>query len=487
MSEMIMMNDYQTHALLTSNKIKLEPPSETDIVQSSTREVIHEDPVFDKMNLPASPSVKIECEQPEPEVYIDNPDNDDMKIIQPCSQDCPSLQEQSQMEKKMMFGKIDWKLVKQEKQNVLCEDTSHGYNYNNKLEVMTTCNNIQQMTELKTESRMHENRTALVHHQEVSLMGTENGYTASQHHEESSHMSESMSSMAELKSKLSLTNDNCQLRYEDIPVKHTHISGTSFGYTVNNTICKPQKIQSGNTPHMPDVCDVIINAKTVSFLHRHKIDIQENPYKCDICIKYFNNVNMLKCHMRTHTGEKSYSFDICGASFSCNGGMKRHMKLPTEEKRHKCEVCGASFSHKGDLKCHMRTHTGEKPYTCDICAASFSRNGHLKRHMRIHIGEKPYKCDTCDASFTKAAHLKCHIRAHTGEKPYKCDVCGASFTKSSGLKYHMRTHTEVKPYMCDNCGASFTQSGSPKYHMRSHTGERPYKCDICGESFTLVI
>ncbi|BFZ26007.1 hypothetical protein BsWGS_29046 [Bradybaena similaris] len=156
---------------------------------------------FDKMDSKIPASVKIE----HPEVYVNYPTED--IEIQPCSLSCPSLQEESQIEKKAMFGNMDWKLEKQEQ--------SHKFS-----KVVGIRCSIQEMAgHSNTETRMPEVTTALAHNQQVSFVVAENGYTASQHPQHCSHMSESVPSMIEINTKLLLPNENCQLDHAEIPVK----------------------------------------------------------------------------------------------------------------------------------------------------------------------------------------------------------------------------------------------------------------------------
>ena len=52
-----------------------------------------------------------------------------------------------------------------------------------------------------------------------------------------------------------------------------------------------------------------------------------------------------------------------------------------------------ALSHDDILKWHMKTHTGEKPYQCKHCDIGFSQNSNLKTHMRSHTGDIQYQCN----------------------------------------------------------------------------------------------
>ncbi|BFZ25888.1 hypothetical protein BsWGS_28927 [Bradybaena similaris] len=478
-------------------EIKQEADFETDFLHNSAKEIVSEDQVCDKMDTKMPESAKLE----QPEENVNYPE------LHPCSQSSQSLDEQPEIEN-IVFSNKDWTFVKEESSGILCQDTNNRFS--KIVGVASSCNIQETAGPNNTEYRMPEDTTPITH-REVSLNGTENGYTASQAHASFPDMLKRRSSNIESNTKQSLTNENCQLLNVEMPAKYTQVSERSPDHAVGYPSCSSERTQAVDTSNLSDVCGVTTSVNT--FLHKQKTtDTGEKPYKCDVCEASFTRTDRLKRHMRTHTGEKPYKCDVCDTSFSEADSLKSHMRTHTGEKPYKCVICSVSFNQAGTLKCHMRTHTGEKPYKCDTCVASFTHSGNLKAHMRTHTGEKPYKCDICDASFAKASSLNVHVSTHTGFRPYKCDICDASFTRTDSLKCHIRTHTGEKPYNCKICGAAFTLAGdltrhmrthtrekhykcticaatflrndTLKYHIRTHTGEKPYKCDVCYSSFT---
>ncbi|XP_061475907.1 zinc finger protein with KRAB and SCAN domains 7-like isoform X2 [Rhineura floridana] len=210
-------------------------------------------------------------------------------------------------------------------------------------------------------------------------------------------------------------------------------------------------------------------------------------YECPECGKNLTSQQILKVHLRTHTGERPYKCSHCGKLFTRKMHLQRHQKVHAEESPCECPECGKTFSRRDTLIEHQRVHSGDMPYECPECGKTFCRRNKLTEHQRVHTGERPYECSHCGKFFTQKMHLKRHQRLHTGENPYECSECGKTFSRRDTLLEHQRVHTGERPYACPLCGKYFTKSISLKRHQMIHTGERPYECSHCGKLFTQSI
>nr|CDS27867.1 zinc finger protein [Hymenolepis microstoma] len=109
------------------------------------------------------------------------------------------------------------------------------------------------------------------------------------------------------------------------------------------------------------------------------------------------------CNLENEDGIGDYSF----------ASSKVHSKSCSEpKKKFYCTYCKKSFNLLNILKVHVRIHTGEKPYVCTICQKRFNQSGSLNRHIQTHSrranANSNYPCRYCNLVFIHSSQLQEH-------------------------------------------------------------------------------
>lgn len=112
-------------------------------------------------------------------------------------------------------------------------------------------------------------------------------------------------------------------------------------------------------------------------------------------------------------------------------------------KENRCPMCAQRFTQLNSLKRHIRSHTGERPFPCGYCEKRFVDRERLKVHVRIHTGEKPFSCNLCSRRFSQKSTVKRHMSVHTGLKPFQCSSCSKRFGTRDNLRVHEKSHFQV--------------------------------------------
>lgn len=81
-----------------------------------------------------------------------------------------------------------------------------------------------------------------------------------------------------------------------------------------------------------------------------------------------------------------------------------------DTSKHCCNICKKSFKTQNILRQHMRIHTGDKPFVCEICNKAFSQMASLKYHLATHSDDRPFKCEDCSKTFKLKPPFKKHIK-----------------------------------------------------------------------------
>ncbi|XP_063370290.1 zinc finger protein 250-like [Cydia amplana] len=93
--------------------------------------------------------------------------------------------------------------------------------------------------------------------------------------------------------------------------------------------------------------------------HINRVHLNIKPFRCDRCEKAYVNVWSLNEHRRL-----------------VHEGFKRPLKYP-------CAMCDKVFDSNQILKDHIRTHTGERPFQCSRCPAQFRQASTLGTHVKL--------------------------------------------------------------------------------------------------------
>ncbi|XP_053617512.1 zinc finger protein 26-like [Plodia interpunctella] len=196
---------------------------------------------------------------------------------------------------------------------------------------------------------------------------------------------------------------------------------------------------------------------------------------CPKCGKKFHLSSGLKRHLISHQDVAPFKCGFCNKTYRSRQYLKEHFRLAhsSNSKLFVCVTCGKRFTAKSTLKCHMRSHTGEKKYSCPHCPKAYTRAAYLKIHILTHSGQerpKPFLCDRdgCERRFSTKHSLLVHLaHTHSSERPFKCEACNKGFPTAHGLKVHKETHNS-KELCCSICEKKFTNRRVMQKHMKLH-------------------
>ncbi|XP_063543021.1 zinc finger protein 91-like isoform X1 [Cydia strobilella] len=121
------------------------------------------------------------------------------------------------------------------------------------------------------------------------------------------------------------------------------------------------------------------------------VSYTELPLACEHCDKRFAIRRDLERHTnRVHLNIKPFQCDRCEKAYVNAWSLNEHRRLVHEgfkrPLKYPCPMCDKVFDRNQILKGHIRTHTGERPYQCSRCPAQFTQASILGTHVKlIHL------------------------------------------------------------------------------------------------------
>ncbi|VVD00311.1 unnamed protein product [Leptidea sinapis] len=116
-------------------------------------------------------------------------------------------------------------------------------------------------------------------------------------------------------------------------------------------------IKSHTTRFQCSECPERFLSKTTLSTHQVSAHDKPRPAQCGLCSRAYSSTEALRLHTR-----------------------RSHRPVPREPRPSlPCPVCDKAFTRKNVLKIHMRVHTGERPYVCQ-CGAAFTQLASLRAH-----------------------------------------------------------------------------------------------------------
>uniref|UniRef100_A0A5K4F1H3 C2H2-type domain-containing protein n=1 Tax=Schistosoma mansoni TaxID=6183 RepID=A0A5K4F1H3_SCHMA len=226
-------------------------------------------------------------------------------------------------------------------------------------------------------------------------------------------------------------------------------------------------------------------------LKRHKLSqhssVDKDPrrrHTCTFpgCSRSYSELNKLKEHLRTHTGERPYVCRKpgCGATFARLSGVKSHeithvyvRKRSKRLAQYPISMIGNIFGTSLDnsqLRLNNQSNSEITTISPDMLlksTESMELTSEISIASNIHENYTlPLIAPKSNVTLPKPSILMASW--DSGMKlPYVCPFkeCGKAFLKRNKFRDHIYRHTGVRPFVCDQCKASFVQ----KYELRCHT------------------
>ena len=265
-------------------------------------------------------------------------------------------------------------------------------------------------------------------------------------------------------------------------------------------------------------------------------------FMCPICPHKHKLKNVVRNHVRKHTGEKPYYCCHCDFTTANFSSMRTHLIQAHKSMPHKADTpsldqeIGAKRAKLEEDKLPLAEETPTEGYT-------FTRSLLEKSLTLQRTARGKYQCPYCSYEYGALAIVMAHVRTHTGDKPFQCNYCPYSAADYSAMRKHLiKKHDKWQPkakvlsvtnqldrerppvlapeeplmpersghpsegqseglhytfkwgdaekglsfhkseaglYECPYCPHQHKKKSVVRAHVRKHTGEKPYICKHC--------
>ena len=301
--------------------------------------------------------------------------------------------------------------------------------------------------------------------------------------------------------------------------------------------------QKKNTQHIENLIRKEVEEMTdCCYLEDHT---KEDPYKCCVCKREFERVELIKDHLKEH--RENVKCNICGKIISRLANLKRHMGTHLSLKSYKCRICNARYSRKIYLKNHIRKKHGDwsdesemedqddsemedqddsEMEDQDDCV-SVQDDGEMpqtrKKTTETYVDETNEDMNDLAVAVPgemdvnqSINHSSSQLDGFEGDidkgiskmsslfgSDFVCPICGKACMSVARFSSHLITHSKDLPFKCPFCQKLFKRDISFKKHLqdmhaadpsqfrpeslsssgRDVTAYLPYKCAICDKGF----
>ncbi|CAH8545080.1 unnamed protein product [Schistosoma turkestanicum] len=267
--------------------------------------------------------------------------------------------------------------------------------------------------------------------------------------------------------------------------KHTcTYPGCGKSYTRRHRLNQHISTHTGTGPIPCDAPNCNVRYFSEEDLKRHKLSqhtlVEKGPRRRHVCTysgcgKSYSELNKLREHLRTHTGERPYVCRKpgCGATFVRLSGVKSHelthvyihkrskrlTQYPISMINH---IIGTSFD-SSELKLTNQDNAEMSSVSLDTLPKSTEISPIMPKNCTFPM-IAPKSTDPPSSSLLPIST----VSWDSGLKlPHVCPFkeCGKVFLKRNKLRDHIYRHTGIRPFVCDQCKASFVQ----RYELRCHS------------------